>query len=255
MSAFLKRNRPAGWRKGPPKGGEIPANLFFMNGIEIFIDESGDFGPYSEHCPYYVVTMVFHDRVESLYDKLRDLEYRLQVLGLENHCVHSSPAIRGEDEYFGVELALRRKVIANLMAFAHSASFKYRCFFSLKTATSTEASLVADLHQQIDSFVTENFERLAAYSDVTVCYDSGQKQISKLLVDTLATRFSAVRMTRTLPIQSRLSQVADLVCTMKRIARRLSETGNLARPESYFFGGAKNFRKNWIKSILRNEWK
>ena len=30
MSAFLKRNRPAGWCEGPPKGGEIPANLFFV---------------------------------------------------------------------------------------------------------------------------------------------------------------------------------------------------------------------------------
>ena len=30
-----------------------------MNGIEIFIDESGDFGKFDERCPYYIVTMVF----------------------------------------------------------------------------------------------------------------------------------------------------------------------------------------------------
>lgn len=226
-----------------------------MNGIEIFIDESGDFGPYSEHCPYYVVTMVFHEQIESLYDKLRDLEYRLQLLGLENHCVHTSPAIRGEDEYFGVDLALRRKIVTSLMAFAHSAAFKFKCFFAVKSASSTEQTLFDDLKQQIDSFVTDNFARIASYSDVTVCYDSGQKQISKLLTDTFAARFSAVRMTRTLPIQSRLSQVADLVCTMKRIARHLETTGTLMRSESYFFGGVKNFRRNWIKSILKNEWK
>lgn len=226
-----------------------------MSGIEIFIDESGDFGPFSEHCPYYVVTMVFHERIESLYDKLRDLEYRLQLLGFENHCVHSSPAIRGEDEYFGVDLALRRKVITSLMAFAHSASFKYKCFFAQKTSHSSEETLIADLKHQMDSFLIDNFNRIASYNDVTVCYDSGQKQISKLLTDTLAARFPAVRMTRTLPIQSRLSQVADLVCTMRRIARRLNETGSLAKPESYFFGGEKNFRRNWIKSILKNEWK
>ena len=40
-----------------------------MNGIEIFIDESGDFGPAIEHFPYYVVTMVFHEELEHLYDK------------------------------------------------------------------------------------------------------------------------------------------------------------------------------------------
>ena len=66
---FPKGDRLAGWRKGPPKGGEIPA-IFVMNGIEIFIDESGDFGPASEHCPYYVVTMVFHEELERLYDKM-----------------------------------------------------------------------------------------------------------------------------------------------------------------------------------------
>ena len=59
---------------------------------------------------------------------------------------------------------------------------------------------------------------------------------------------------KVLLVQSRLSQVADLACTMKRIARRLDETGTLTKPESYFFGGEKNFRKNWIKSILKNEW-
>ena len=72
--------------------------------------------------------------------------------------------------------------------------------------------------------------------------------------ETLVSRFSNIREMKVLPIQSRLSQVADLACTMKRISRRLEETGRLAKPESYFFGGEKNFRKNWIKSLLKNEW-
>ena len=225
-----------------------------MNGIEIYIDESGDFGPFSEHCPYYVVTMVFHEQTERLYDRMKELEYRLQVLGLEDHCIHSSPAIRGEDEYYGMDLALRRKVIANLMAFISHGAFKYKCFFARKTEGSTEQSVVTELREQIDPFVTANYERLSAYSEITVCYDKGQRQISQLISETLERRFSNIRVAKVLPIQSRLSQVADLACTMKRIARRLEETGALARPESYFFGGEKNFRKNWIKSILKSEW-
>jgi hypothetical protein len=34
-----------GWRKGSPEGGEVPA-IFLITGIEIFIDESGDFGQF-----------------------------------------------------------------------------------------------------------------------------------------------------------------------------------------------------------------
>ena len=200
-----------------------------MSGIEIFIDESGDFGPYREHCPYYFVTMVFHEAAESLYSNIFDLEYRLSVLGLENHCIHSSPAIRGEDEYFGMDLAVRRKVISNFMAFVHSAAFRYKCFFAKKTTSGSGELLLEDL--------------------------KGQKQISQLIYETLETRFQNIRVTKTLPIHSRLSQVADLVCTMNRIAHRLSETGALAKPESYFFGGEKNFRRNWLKSIRKSEWK
>lgn len=47
--------------------------------------------------------MVFHEQIERLYDRMKELEYRLQVLGLEDHCIHSSPAIRGEDEYYGMD--------------------------------------------------------------------------------------------------------------------------------------------------------
>ena len=226
-----------------------------MNAIEVFIDESGDFGQYSEHSPYYFVTMVFHEAAEELYSKICDLEYRLSVLGLENHCIHSSPAIRGEDEYYGIDLAVRRKIVSSLMAFMHKASFRYKCFF-VKKIQNCDASMVLDgLRSQIDSFVTVNYNVLSAYSCLTVAYDKGQKQISQLICDTLEKRFCNVRVTKTLPIHSRLSQVADLVCTMNRIARRLNAVGRLTKSESYFFGGEKNFKRNWYKSICKNEWK
>ncbi len=33
-----------------------------MAALSIFVDESGDFGTYSPHSPYYIVTMLFHDQ-------------------------------------------------------------------------------------------------------------------------------------------------------------------------------------------------
>ena len=30
--------------------------------LSIFIDESGDFGAYEEHSPYYIVSAVFHNQ-------------------------------------------------------------------------------------------------------------------------------------------------------------------------------------------------
>ena len=256
MAAFPKGDRPAGWRKGPPyRRGKPPPILFYMNAIEIFIDESGDFGPYETHNPYYAVTMVFHEAVEALYYKIKELEYHLAVLSLANHCIHSSPAIRGEDEYFGMEITKRRKIILNLMAFIHNADFKFKCFLVKKDASMDEQSLFAALKNAIDPFITANFDKLSAYSRIEVAYDRGQKQISRLIRETLEERFDNVTVATTLPIQSRLSQVADLVCSMKRIASRLNETGQLPKTERYFFKDESNFRRNWLKPLLRSEWK
>ena len=37
-----------------------------MREISIFVDESGDFGEYEKHSPYYIVTMVFHDKRKDI---------------------------------------------------------------------------------------------------------------------------------------------------------------------------------------------
>ena len=46
-----------GWPKGPHFGGKVPATFLMADGIEIFIDESGDFGSFDGRCPYYIVAM------------------------------------------------------------------------------------------------------------------------------------------------------------------------------------------------------
>ena len=37
-----------------------------MKDLNIFVDESGDFGDYSPHSPYYIVTLVLHDQTVDI---------------------------------------------------------------------------------------------------------------------------------------------------------------------------------------------
>ena len=37
-----------------------------MSSLSIFVDESGDFGPYDSKSPYYIVTMIFHDQSKDI---------------------------------------------------------------------------------------------------------------------------------------------------------------------------------------------
>ena len=41
-----------------------------MKELSVFVDESGDFGGYEIHSPYYIVTMVFHDQDIDITEKI-----------------------------------------------------------------------------------------------------------------------------------------------------------------------------------------
>lgn len=53
-------------------GGETPRHFLcgdYMRELSIFVDESGDFGPYSSHSPYYLFTLLFHNQENSINTK------------------------------------------------------------------------------------------------------------------------------------------------------------------------------------------
>lgn len=55
-----------------------------MQELSVFIDESGDFGEYDYHSPWYIVTMVFHNQKISLKEPMEYLDKELSLLGLQN---------------------------------------------------------------------------------------------------------------------------------------------------------------------------
>lgn len=54
-----------------------------MHNLSIFVDESGDFGEYSHHSPYYIVTMLFHDQDKDIKPLVQKLDSEIQSLGYE----------------------------------------------------------------------------------------------------------------------------------------------------------------------------
>ena len=96
-----------------------------MRELSIFIDESGDFGEYDYHSPWYIVTMVFHDQNQSIQEPLEHLEQELSLLGLKNHCVHTGPIIRKEEEYSAMTYLERRKIFNKMVTFFRQSNIKF----------------------------------------------------------------------------------------------------------------------------------
>lgn len=71
-----------------------------MKELSIFVDESGDFGEYEKHAPYYIVTMVLHDQDIDISKNINALDNALRQIGYgEGQAVHTEPLIRREKPY------------------------------------------------------------------------------------------------------------------------------------------------------------
>ena len=42
--------------------------------LSVFIDESGDFGPYENHAPYYLVSMILHNQNIDISENIKVFE-------------------------------------------------------------------------------------------------------------------------------------------------------------------------------------
>lgn len=82
-----------------------------MKELSIFIDESGDFGPYDPKSPYYIVAMVFHDQRNQISSLVSRLDRELTYLNFEDSCIHTGPLIRNEGYYSRLTLKEGRFLI------------------------------------------------------------------------------------------------------------------------------------------------
>ena len=99
-----------------------------MKELIIFIDESGDFGEYNHHSPYYIITMVFHDQQEDIQSAVSKLNEELSYLNLHNLCIHTGPIIRKEEVYAHMSVDERRRIFNKMVAFIRQIDIRYKCF-------------------------------------------------------------------------------------------------------------------------------
>lgn len=71
-------------RPGSIESGDVPRCSYIrrnhpVSELSIFIDESGNFGPYDCRSPYYIITMVFHEQSVDISGQTARLNQILQT--------------------------------------------------------------------------------------------------------------------------------------------------------------------------------
>ena len=224
-----------------------------MNILSIFVDESGDFGKYEKHAPYYVVTMIFHDQSNDISQHINKLNQELAYLGFNDKVVHTEPLIRREEDYINMSPNDRRCIFTKLYFFLTKCNIKYKTFVFMKKEYKDVLQLEAKIAREIATFIRSNFEFFKNYDKVILYYDNGQHELNRILNTVLATEIMNYEVRKVLPKDYRLFQAADLVCTLELLKKKM-ETGELTKSETLIFHSKKDLKKDFLKRIQQKEF-
>lgn len=195
--------------------------------LSVFIDESGDFGQYNPASPNYYVAMVLHK-------------------------IHIGPLIRRESVYKN-DLREQRKALFNaLYHFTRLLDIQYICPTIINQGDCAEKTKLAytdKLTKEIANQLRAKFDYFSAFDKIIVYYDYGQVELAQILVSVFNTMFSNVEFRKIETNQYKLSQAADLICTVEAIAQK----NVLTKSESEFFHSKNDFKKNIYKNIAKKK--
>ena len=217
--------------------------------LSVFIDESGDFGPYAAHSPYYLVAMVLHNQDIDITENVSELDTHIGYLGYTKHAIHTEPLIRRESMYISDDMLIRRKLFSALFNFTRKLNINYICVHVSKEQPSDVVSLTDKLSKALANALREKAEYFNGFDKIIVYYDNGQVELTKVLVSIFNALFSEVEFRKVSPVDYKLFQSADLVCTLELLKLK-SEGAGLSASEKAFFVNERNLKKNYLKPLL-----
>lgn len=225
-----------------------------MKELSIFVDESGDFGEYAKHSPYYIVTMVFHEQSKDISGNIKELDNALKMLGYgDGQAIHTEPLIRREKPYQYFQPNERRAIFSKLFYFALNCDIKYKSFIFHKSEYENNFKLEARMARDISAFIRDNLAYFQGYEKVILYYDNGQHELNRILNTVLATQLTDYDVRKVLPSDYRLFQVADLICTLELLKIK-AESGQLSKSEERMFHSKRELKKDFLKGIGKKEF-
>ena len=89
-----------------------------------------------------------------------------------------------------------------------------------------------------------------SFDRIIVYYDNGQVELTKILTSVFYALYSHVEFRKVQPVDYKLFQVADLICTLELLAAKGAST-QFSSSEHSFFDSVRDFKKNYLKNIQK----
>lgn len=220
-----------------------------MRRLNIFIDESGDFGFVNGSSDLYAVSFTMHESVNSISDELNYLNEKLKKLDYDG-MIHLAYLVAKRGDYSHFSLEKRKSIFWAIFYFSVRVKVKIRTIIVDKKYINKKTQLNMSLAREISKFLKDNAEYINSFDKVVIYYDNGQETLATLLDAVFATNPNVERRIDFDHKEKRLFQVSDMMTVIDKLDYKRKNNLPFTKAEKYFFNG-KDFRQ--IMNLLKNK--
>ncbi len=205
-----------------------------MKRLNIFVDETGEFGFGNGASELYGVSFTFHEQNDDIMLELNKLNARLDRIGYTD-MIHMADLIMRREDYKNFDIATRKSIFNTIYQFSRRIPVKYKTIIIDKRYTNDARILRQRLSAEINKMIKEHEMYFNRFDKIVMYYDNGQETLGTIL-DSIFLRFEGFEHRVNFDHkEKRLFQVSDMLTFIDKYDYKYKNKMPFTRGEKYFF--------------------
>lgn len=205
-----------------------------MKRLNIFVDETGEFGFGNGASELYGVSFTFHEQDDDIMPELNKLNDRLYNIGYTD-MLHIADLIMKRGDYSKFPIAKRKSIFNSIYQFSRRIPVKYKTIIIDKKYTDNSRVLKQKLSLEINNMVKEHEKYFNKFDMIIMYYDNGQEVLGTIL-DAIFSRYEGFEHRVEFDHkEKRLFQVSDMLTYIDKYNYKYKNRMSFTKSEQYFF--------------------
>ena len=215
-----------------------------MKRLNIFVDETGDFGFVKKSSELYGVSFTFHEQEKDITNEINILNNRLEKIGYSD-MIHMADLVMKRGDYSRYSINMRKNIFKIIYHFSRKATINYKTIIVDKKYTNNISVLKRKLFLEISKMVKDKEEYFNKFDKIVMYYDDGQEGLTNIL-NSVFYRFNGFEQRSNFNHrEKRLFQVSDMLTYIDKYDYKYRNKYLFTKSERYFFSDDE------IRKIIR----
>lgn len=212
-----------------------------MRRLNIFVDETGEFGFGKGSSELYGISFTFHEHKDDIKQEIKKLNERLNKIGYDE-MIHMADLVLKRNDYRNFDINTRKSIFNSIYQFSRRIPVKYKTIIINKKYTDNIRVLKKRLKVEIEEMIDTNINYFKRFSKIVLYYDNGQEVLGKIFESTFGKIKGFEHRIDFDHKEKRLFQVSDMLTFVDKYEYKHNNKIPFTNGEKYFFSNDEGRR-------------